>query len=700
MANRVHTGQRLGNYYLIQRLGAGGFAEVYLGEHIHLKNRAALKVLQTALSQTEAGNIRKEAQVLAQLDHPHIVRLRDFAIDKNTPFLVMDYASGGTLRERHPEGTQLSCAQAVDYVWQIAEALQYAHQQHIIHRDIKPENLLLNKRGEVLVSDFGIAHLTQSLHLTHASVAGTTSYMAPEQIQGKPRRASDQYALAVVVYEWLTGTRPFVGDPQSVLSQHLLADPPPLRSIVPDLSPAIEAVVLAALAKAPEDRYPSIQAFAHALELASQVASGESNDTSLLPENLPALYQEGWAAKAREDLEEAERLWAQVVERAPFFRNGVVAEQLDEIRQQLLPIHINQWKEAAAQAHKAGDWEQEIEAWQQVLQLNPRLREAQTCLQQAQQHQRYVHLYQDAVQLVEDHQDQAARELLQQIWADDPYYGDPADLASILKVRVPPSYQEEQQREKQETQRRKLLREAYGPDFAGSRVVPFAAWCCILGAGLTNVGVTQSWIAALFALVTATLAGWSMGYRRMLSKRLLALIFLVSTVLTSIIALLLTFVNFQQPYTGTFLQTTYPDSQAATPTIVHATWHIWPQSQVVFGVLSGLLLPVGIAIFICWHLPPITLRSFEDRKTRGKTTNQYVSPGRLLTVAGIAVGIWVLSVAAALSYTQSDMGFGSDAGIPLLLLGLAGGLLLGLGVAISLPLWCTVLRWWIEARSK
>jgi serine/threonine protein kinase len=161
MADRV--GQQLGNYRLSRLLGKGGFAEVYRGEHIYLKTPAAIKVLQTKVANEEdLQAFLKEAQTIAQLVHPHIVRVLDFGVDGETPFLVMDYAPGGTLRKRHPKGTILPLTTIITYVKQVADALQYAHDQHMIHRDIKPENMLLGQRDEVLLSDFGIAVVTQS----------------------------------------------------------------------------------------------------------------------------------------------------------------------------------------------------------------------------------------------------------------------------------------------------------------------------------------------------------------------------------------------------------------------------------------------------------------------------------------------------------------------------------------------------------
>jgi len=211
MVDRV--GQQLGKYRLTRLLGQGGFAEVYLGEHLRLGTQAAVKVLSTLLANAvEVESFEQEARLIANLSHPHIVRVFDFDVQDNIPFLVMDYAAGGTLRQRHPKGTILPLATIITYVKQVADALQYAHDQRLIHRDIKPENMLVGQHEEILLSDFGIAIVAQSSRYQGIEeMTGTMAYMAPEQIQGKPRLASDQYALGVVVYEWLSGNRPFHG---------------------------------------------------------------------------------------------------------------------------------------------------------------------------------------------------------------------------------------------------------------------------------------------------------------------------------------------------------------------------------------------------------------------------------------------------------------------------------------------------------
>ncbi|GHO76562.1 hypothetical protein KSD_43330 [Ktedonobacter sp. SOSP1-85] len=267
--------QRLGNYRLISLLGEGGFAQVYLGEHIHLDTQAAIKVLHTRLSPDDIDKFRVEARTIARLVHPHIVRVLEFGVEDNTPFLVMDYAAEGTMRRQHPKGTILPLETVTFYVQQISEALQYAHDQKVIHRDIKPENMLLDKHHRVLLSDFGIAVAEQSSHDQKArGMAGTVTYMSPEQIKGRFSPASDQYALGIVVYEWLCGERPFQGSFTELCTQHLFASPPSLREKVPAISPEIEQVVMKALAKDPAQRFHNIHAFALALQEAYRARGG------------------------------------------------------------------------------------------------------------------------------------------------------------------------------------------------------------------------------------------------------------------------------------------------------------------------------------------------------------------------------------------------------------------------------------------
>ena len=180
-------GQAIGNYRLVRLLGRGGFADVYLGEHRYLKNYAALKILRISLSDKDASRFLSEAQILRRLTHPNIVRVLDFSVERGTPVLIMDYAPGGTARQRHPIGSVLSLSKTVDYVKQVAAALQYAHNYSLIHRDVKPENFLFDSRQQLLLSDFGLALLTPSPELLSTQeMAGTLPYTAPEQLRGRP----------------------------------------------------------------------------------------------------------------------------------------------------------------------------------------------------------------------------------------------------------------------------------------------------------------------------------------------------------------------------------------------------------------------------------------------------------------------------------------------------------------------------------
>jgi peptide/nickel transport system substrate-binding protein len=284
MADRV--GQQFGSYRLVALLGQGGFAEVYLGQHVRLSLQAAIKVLHTHLTGQEEEHFYQEADTIAKLTHPAIVRVFDYDVQDGMPFLVMDYAPNGSLRRRYPKGSVIPLPEILSAVKQVADALQYAHEQKFIHRDVKPENMLLGRRQEVLLSDFGLAALAHSsASLSTQEAIGTLPYMAPEQIEGHPRAASDQYALGVVVYEWLCGTRPFEGSATEVMVQQLTMPPPPLHEKVATIPLGIEQVVLRALAKEPKDRFASVQDFAAALEQASQLASSSS---MLLPSEPPA----------------------------------------------------------------------------------------------------------------------------------------------------------------------------------------------------------------------------------------------------------------------------------------------------------------------------------------------------------------------------------------------------------------------------
>ncbi len=268
------SGQQLGHYTLIRQLGQGGYASIYLGVHDYLHTHVALKLLNHFLtSEEDVKRFQMEARILAHLRYRHIVRVLDFGVERSTPFLAMEYAPGGNLQQYFPQHRALPIGGILPVVLQIASALQYVHNQGLIHCDVKPENMLLGPRHEIWLGDFGIALTSSALgnkqFMTH-ELKGSANYMAPEQISGDPMPASDQYALAVMVYQWLSGQRLFEGTGLQVCLKHLSTPPPLLRDLVPSIPPTVERVVLKALAKYPSQRFAHIQEFAYALKQASR----------------------------------------------------------------------------------------------------------------------------------------------------------------------------------------------------------------------------------------------------------------------------------------------------------------------------------------------------------------------------------------------------------------------------------------------
>jgi predicted ATPase/DNA-binding CsgD family transcriptional regulator len=283
--------QKIGNYRLLQLLGKGAFADVYSGEHLYLNTPVAIKVLHARLDSAILADFLSEARHISHLVHPHIIRVFDFGLEEDAPFLVMDYAPYGNLRELHPTGSAVSLSSIVSYTMSLASALQCAHDQHLVHRDLKPENVLLGTKHEVLLSDFGLALLASDQELLRVKERfGTLAYMAPELILGLPVPASDQYALAVMVYEWLCGHLPFSGSSVHISNQHLYTAPPSLCESHPEIPRAVEQVVLKGLAKESAQRFVDVLSFAKAFEEACYTFT--SANTSLAPFFIPGLHQD------------------------------------------------------------------------------------------------------------------------------------------------------------------------------------------------------------------------------------------------------------------------------------------------------------------------------------------------------------------------------------------------------------------------
>jgi tetratricopeptide (TPR) repeat protein len=273
------SGQTLGKYQLIERLGRGGMADVYKGYQPGLDRYVAVKVLHPHLSEDPGfiTRFKREARSVAELRHPHIVQVFDFDVQGENYYMVMEYVEGGQtlkqlLQELSAKGERLPLDTTLGIVQEMADALAYAHGLGMIHRDIKPANILIPHVNRPVLSDFGIARLLGETGLTSSGqMVGTPAYMSPEQ--GKGERGdvrSDIYALGIVLYEMLTGRPPYDADtPYAVILKHINDPLVPPHALIGPLPDAIERIVLKCLAKNPEDRFASMAELREALRTAS-----------------------------------------------------------------------------------------------------------------------------------------------------------------------------------------------------------------------------------------------------------------------------------------------------------------------------------------------------------------------------------------------------------------------------------------------
>jgi len=277
MSNLI--GQSLGRYHILEKLGEGGMATVYKAYDTRLERDIAIKVIRRGAFPPEQlerilMRFEQEARLIAKLSHPNIVKLLDYGVYEGSPYHVLEYIPAGTLKKllEQRAGKQMPWREAARLLLPIAQALEYAHEHKIIHRDIKPSNILLTEKGQPILSDFGIAKpldIEATHTLTGAGVGiGTAAYMSPEQGLGKKIDGrTDVYSLGIVYYELITGRTPFTADtPQAVIDKQIHDPLPRPAQYVTGLPEKVEHLLLKALAKAPENRYPGMGAFVKALE--------------------------------------------------------------------------------------------------------------------------------------------------------------------------------------------------------------------------------------------------------------------------------------------------------------------------------------------------------------------------------------------------------------------------------------------------
>src|SRR5829696_1524436 len=268
-------GQTLdGRYQLGSLLGVGGMARVYVATDRVLERQVAVKVLRSSDAQDPlfVERFQREAHAAARLSHPNIVAVFDSGSDADQPYLVMEYVPGQSLAQLLARQGRLAPRRAVELVIQVCGALAAAHAQGLVHRDVKPANVLVVDDGQVKVADFGIAKAAATATLTGTgTVLGTAAYLSPEQAQGHPVDArSDLYSLGCVLYELLCGSPPFGSGadhaPVAIATRHVSEPPEPPSARNPQVAPALDQVVLTALAKDPAQRYQSAVELHHALE--------------------------------------------------------------------------------------------------------------------------------------------------------------------------------------------------------------------------------------------------------------------------------------------------------------------------------------------------------------------------------------------------------------------------------------------------
>jgi hypothetical protein len=281
-------GQQIGRYEILRQIGSGGMSTVYKASDTETDRLVAIKLMASFLTKEEKflTRFQREVELLTQFDHPNIVKVLDFGEYMGSPYIVMPFMSMGTLQDRL-RGAPMKATEVAKMMSEMSSALQYAHDNGIVHRDIKPSNILIDEKGNSMLSDFGFARWREaSLSLTGSALVGTPTYMSPEQCLGEEvTPLSDQYSLGVLLYRVATGQLPFDGEtPLAIALKQINEALPPPQSVNPKLPIEIANVLEKVLQKNPKDRYPNIAEFNNAFQRALEVIRRTSDQpTTVLP---------------------------------------------------------------------------------------------------------------------------------------------------------------------------------------------------------------------------------------------------------------------------------------------------------------------------------------------------------------------------------------------------------------------------------
>ncbi len=399
--------QTIGNYRLVEELAEGAFGRVYRAEHMYLTNRiAAIKLLHTRINtEKERDDFLHEARILELFKHPHILPIIDFGIQEGIPYLITDFASGGSLRNRLKQVSTrpLSFDESLHILRQVAEALHVAHQQKVVHRDLKPENILFHTSGNVLLADFGISTILSTKSIKTTAIIGTPPYMAPEQFKGHVSKESDQYALGCIAYELFAGHQPFTApDFFSMAIKHMTEAPPPPTQFNPHLPTHISQAILKAMAKERQQRFADVLDFINALETDYLKKGSTLYKQQKYPEALKAyeqalqLYSDQQTAftahtgrcivlyriKHHEDALHAceQALQLKPNDWTAYYNKGLILDDLQRYQEaleaytrvlQLNPNAIDAYNNQGIILRKLGRYQEALAAYERAIQLQP-----------------------------------------------------------------------------------------------------------------------------------------------------------------------------------------------------------------------------------------------------------------------------------------------------------------------------------------